>query len=232
MQAHQLLPPDLMRILISGATGIIGRSLSENLVRQNPEVELILLGRSEDRLAILDDALKEIGARPPLLVPLDFTTATSAHVKELSQKIADAPLDGLVLGAAMHTGLHPLDHLKPVEFDKIIRVGVYAPFWLVHHLLPMLKESRRGGRVLGVSDDVGAQAKPFWGAYGMAKSSLDTLLEQLRHEAEGRVSVKRVCPPPVASPLRGLVYPGEDPRTLNSADEITLSWANWLVQTD
>lgn len=221
-----------MRILISGATGIIGRSLAENLVRQDPKVDLILLGRNEDRLAILDDALKALGARSPLLVPLDFTTATSAHVKELSQKIADADLDALVLGAAMHTGLHPLDHLKPVEFDKIMRVGMYGPYWLIHHLLPMLKESAAGGRVLGISDNVGAQAKPFWGAYGIAKTGLDTLLEQLRQEAEGRVAVRRVCPPPVASPLRGLVYPGEDPQTLTPADEVTAPWAEWLLRAD
>lgn len=220
-----------MRILITGATGVIGRALARQLVQQQPAVELILLGRNPDRLAALDDQLSADGARPALLVPLDFATASAGHIKELRQQLEAEGLDALVMNAALMTGLHPLDHLKPVDFDKILRVGLYGPFWLVHHLLPLLKSSA-SGRVLGVSDDVGAQAKPFWGAYGMAKSGFDTLLEQVRQEAEHAVAVRRVCPPPVASPLRGLVYPAEDPRTLSPAAEITADWARWLLATD
>lgn len=219
-----------MRILISGSTGSLGRALALTLAKQAPHCELILLGRSEERLASLDDQIRATGAAAPLLVPLDFTTANAAHVKELAQNLEADGLDALVLGAAMHTGLHPLDHLKPVDFDKIMRVGLYGPFWLVHHLLPLLKLANHG-KVLGIADDVGAQAKPFWGAYGMAKSGFDTLLEQLRQEAENSLSVRRVCPPPVASPLRGLVYPAEDPRSLAKTDEVVAPWAEWLLTT-
>ncbi len=220
-----------MRILLTGATGTIGRALAVNLVQQAPDTDLILLGRSEDRLAGVDDLIRKNGGKAPLLVPLDFASAGSPHVKELMQNLEPDGLDALVLAAANHTGLHPLDHLKPVDFDKIMRVGLYGPYWLVHHFLPLLKSSTNG-KILGVSDDVGAQGKPFWGAYGMAKSGFDTLLEQVRQEAEGRVAVQRVVPPPVASPLRGMVYPGEDPRGLTPASEVTAPWAAWLLATD
>ncbi len=220
-----------MRILLTGATGTVGRALAVNLVQQNPDVDLILLGRSEDRLAGVDDLIRDKGGKAPLLVPLDFANAGSPHVKELMQNLEAEGLDALVLAAATHTGLHPLDHLKPVDFDKIMRVGLYGPFWMVHHFLPLLKLAPHG-KLLGVADDVGAQGKPFWGAYGMAKSGFDTLLEQARQEADGRVVVKRVVPPAVASPLRGLVYPGEDPRTLTPAAEVTAPWAQWLLSTD
>ncbi len=220
-----------MRILLTGATGTIGRALALNLVQKDPDVELILVGRNNDRLSGVDDLIRERGGKAPLLVPLDFATAGSPHVKELSQHLEADGLDALVMAAATHTGLHPLDHLKPVDFDKIMRVGLYGPYWLVHHLLPLLKRSAHG-RVLGVSDDVGAQGKPFWGAYGMAKSGFDTLLEQFRQESEGQLAVKRVVPPAVASPLRGLVYPGEDPRELPPAADVTAPWAAWLLHKD
>lgn len=217
-----------MRILITGATGTIGRALAQQLVQLDSTVDLILLGRREDSLAALDDGLQARGARPSLLVPLDFSTANAAHCKELAQKLEPEGLDALALTAAMFTGLHPLDHLKPVDFDRILRVGLYGPYWLLHHMLPLLKQSQRGC-VLGVSDDVGAQGKAFWGAYGMAKSGFDTMLEQLRAEAEGRLHVRRVVPPPVGSPIRGLVYPGEDPRSLPPAAEVVQPWAEWLL---
>lgn len=219
-----------MRILISGATGSLGRALALALTQQNPNCELILLGRKEERLAALDDQIRAAGGNAPLLVPLDFTSASPAHIKELAQNIEADGLDALVLGAAMHTGLHPLDHLKPVDFDKITRVGLYGPFWLIHHLLPLLKAAK-SGKVLGIADNVGAQAKPFWGAYGIAKSGFDTLLEQLRQEAENSVEVRRVCPPAVSSPLRGLVYPAEDPTSLTPPAEVVSPWAEWLLTT-
>lgn len=218
-----------MRILIDGATGVLGRALAEQIIRAEPAAELILLARHKPRLEALDDLLREAGATTaPMLVPLDYTQASAGHFAELASALIPEGLDALALLAATHSGLHPLDHLKPRDFDQSLKVGLYAPYWLLHHLLRLLKADG-GGRVLGVSDDVGAQAKPFWGGYGIAKSGLDTLLEQLRQEAEGSLAVRRVVPPPVASPLRGLVYPGENPKALTPAAEVVAPWADWLL---
>lgn len=218
-----------MRILITGATGVLGRALCLELVRHNPQVEIIAMGRREDKLAALDDAIQEAGGRAPILVPLDFAKANPAHITELRQALEDDGLDALVLCAATHTGLHPLDHLKPADVETILKVNLHAPIWLLHQFLPLLKKSA-AGRVLGVSDEVGRSGKAFWGAYGIAKSGLDTLLEQVAAETENQLEVRRVVPPALPSPIRGLVYPGEDPRALANPAQVCQSWALWLLR--
>ena len=61
-----------MRILIDGATGVLGRALAEQIIRAEPAAELILLARHKPRLEALDDLLREAGATTaPMLVPLD-----------------------------------------------------------------------------------------------------------------------------------------------------------------
>nr|MBV6630388.1 SDR family NAD(P)-dependent oxidoreductase [Oceanococcus sp. HetDA_MAG_MS8] len=217
-----------MRILITGATGVLGRALCLELVRRDPQVELIAMGRREDKLAALDDAVQEAGGQAPILVPLDFSKANPAHITELRQALEDQGLDALVLCAATHTGLHPLDHLKPADVDTILKVNLHAPIWLLHQFLPLLKQAAHG-RVLGVSDEVGRSGKAFWGAYGIAKAGLDTLLEQVAAEAEQSLEVRRVVPPALPSPIRGLVYPGEDPRTLANPAQVCQPWAEWLL---
>lgn len=218
-----------MRILITGATGVLGRALCLELVRLNPHVELILMGRREDKLTALDDAIQEAGGQAPILVPLDFAKANPAHITELRQALEDHGLDALVLAAATHTGLHPLDHLKAADVDTILKVNLHAPIWLLQQFLPLLKKAP-AGRILGVSDDVGHAGKAFWGAYGIAKSGLDTLLAQVAAETESQLDVKRVVPPALPSPIRGLVYPGEDPRTLANPAQVCQSWSQWLLR--
>jgi NAD(P)-dependent dehydrogenase (short-subunit alcohol dehydrogenase family) len=62
----------------------------------------------------------------------------------------------------------------------------------------------------------------YWGAYGVAHAAVENLAEIFADELEANTSVRinNLDPGHVRSRLRALAFPGEDPNTLPSADQI------------
>ncbi len=194
------------RILLTGATGVLGRALALQLAHQG--ADLILLARRKARLEELDDEIaQDPCASRPLLVELDFLRAEEGHYTELAQALAADGLDALLLCHGLHTGLHPLEHLPAKHWRKIMDVNLHASFLLLKSLLPLLKANR--GQVIGVSDAPGREPGAYWGAYAVSKAGLDALLQVCADETENQVSVQRFEPGPIPSPIRAAVYPGE-----------------------
>ena len=193
------------RILLTGATGVLGRELALQLAGDG--AELVLLARRKARLEDLDDAIASQDLNSPLLVELDFLRAQEGHYLELAQALAGDGLDALVLAHGLHTGLHPLEHLPAQDWRRILDVNLTGSFLLLRALLPVLKQQR--GQIIGVSDAPGRETKAFWGAYAVSKAGFDALLNICSEETEGQVRVDRFEPRAMPSPIRGAVYPGE-----------------------
>ncbi|ORE88287.1 short-chain dehydrogenase [Oceanococcus atlanticus] len=212
------------KILITGATGVLGRALSVTLAQMG--AELILLARRKSRLEELDDVIAEAGGTPPTLVELDFLRADDILYQELAgalaQEHAADGLHGLVLASGLHTGLHPLEHLSIKDWRKIFDVNLNGPFLLVHQLLPLLKQAQ--GHLIGITAPQDNMSHAFWGAYGASKAALDALLAGCAEENEKTLQVTRFAPAPMPSPIRGAVYPGETldslPPVQNNVDQI------------
>ncbi|MGJ8670759.1 MAG: SDR family NAD(P)-dependent oxidoreductase [Oceanococcus sp.] len=197
------------KILLTGATGVLGRALARALALQG--ADLILLARRKANLEELDDAIAADGGRAPTLVEFDFQRAQDIQYQELAgalaQDLAREGLDAMILAAGLHTGLHPIEHLSVKDWRKILDVNLNAPFLLIQQIMPLLKQAQ--GQLLGVSAPLENKDQAFWGAYGVSKSALDTLLNICREETEGVVKVSHFEPQPMASPIRAAVYPGE-----------------------
>lgn len=203
------------RILITGASGVLGSALALTLAQAG--AELILLGRRQARLENIDDSITAATGHSALLVELDFERASDGHYAELAAALAaEGGLDGLILASGGHTGLHPLEHLKTADWRKLMALNVDGPFALIKHLLPLLRATR--GTVLAALNDPVISGKAYWGAYGCAQASLRALLAMGDQENEGRVGFVAVDLQPMPSPLRGLVYPGENPTELPPPD--------------
>ncbi len=200
------------RILVTGATGALGRELARQLAAAG--ADLILLARRKTRLEEVDDEIASLGGNSPLLVELDFLRASQGHYRELAQALAEDGLDAVVLCSGLHTGLHPLEHLPAKDWQQIMDVNLNGPFHLIQALLPLLKARR--GQLIGVSDRPGQEQKAYWGAYAVAKAGLDALLHVCAQENENQLRVDRVIPDPQPSPIRAAVYPGEVPEQLAS----------------
>jgi len=86
---------------------------------------------------------------------------------------------------------------------------------LTQVLLPNLRKSKDAS-VIFVSSGVVNNQRPFWGAYAVAKTGLESVRAMLSQELEGEpdIRVNSVNPGRMRTAMRAAAYPAENPNTL------------------
>lgn len=215
---HYSPAPDALKdkvILVTGAGGGIGGAIARGFAAHGATV--LLLGRSESRLAITYDAINDAGHPLPALLPFDLEKAPARDYDTVTQAIADqfGQLHGLVHTAAMLGALTPLAHFDPVLWSRILQVNLNAPFLLTRSCQSLLAQADYAS-VIFTLNDLALKGRAYWGAYSVAQAGLRNLAEIFADEIESNTTlrVNTLMPGPVRSRLRALAYPGEDPNTL------------------
>ncbi|MDW8479309.1 MAG: SDR family NAD(P)-dependent oxidoreductase [Xanthomonadales bacterium] len=205
-------------VLVSGATGALGRSLASSLARLGAEP--VLLARRAAALAALAGELETRFGRSPGLCPLDLERASPGDYEALAASLEReyGRLDAILHAAAHFRGLAPLEHTEPVEWLRGLHVNLSAPLFLTLACLPLLRRGT-GGEVAFMLEGSGLASRPLYGAYGIAKGALEMLVGMLGRElASAGIRVRGVRLPPTASALRARAWFAEDPATLSPAE--------------
>lgn len=192
-------------LLLTGATGGLGRATVMEAARRG--ARLILLGRKPESLMQLADEVVQAGFHEPLLHAIDLSGAQPEDYAQLAELVAAhaGRLDGLLHLAADAGAPAPLAHVDPTVWNRLLRVNLTAPFLLTRACLPLLKHS--AGTVAFLGD---ACEPSYLGAYGVAKAGLARQAAQWAEEQPG-IRVELFTPPPMATPLRARLFPGEGP---------------------
>jgi NAD(P)-dependent dehydrogenase (short-subunit alcohol dehydrogenase family) len=202
-------------ILITGAGGGLGSALARECAKAGASV--ILCGRHAAKLERVYDEIEKMGAPQPAIAMLDLAAATAADYDSLAATIGDefGRLDGLVHAAALLGDRTPLEQYDVPTWCKVLHVNLTAPFILTQVLLPALRKSADAS-VIFVSSGVVANPRPFWGAYAVAKSGLESVRTMLSQELDGEpnIRVNSVNPGRMRTPMRAAAYPAEDPNTV------------------
>ncbi len=170
-------------VLLTGATGGIGRSIARALDARGARV--LLSARRED---VLEEIRAELGGRPDCL-PADLSGASGAAA--LAQRAGT--VDVLVANAALPAS-GPLDGFSPEEIDRALDVNLRAPIQLTRALLPGMLARGRGHVVL-VSSLSGKAATVGSSLYSATKFGLRGFAGGLREDVYGRgVEVTVVFP--------------------------------------
>lgn len=180
-------------VLLTGATGGVGRVLAERLARGG--AELVLIGRAAE-------ALEELAAR----------LGASAIVGDLTDGEFVASLRGRVLDAlgeapdvlvnnAGGFELAPFAETEPSAFERVLAVNLQAPFRLTRAWLPDML-ARGSGHIVNIGSVAGRKAFPGNAAYCASKYGLRGLHEVLVEELVGTgVKVTWIEPSAVDTPL-------------------------------
>ena len=202
-------------ILITGAGGGLGRTLAVESARAGASV--ILSGRNASKLDLVYDEIEKLGGPQPAIAALDLAAATAVDYDNLAKTIDDefGKLDGLVHCAALLGERTPLEQYDVPTWCKVLHVNLTAPFILTQVLLPNLRKSADAS-VIFVSSGVVTNQRPYWGAYAVAKSGLESVRSMLSQELEGEpnIRVNSVNPGRMRTGMRAAAYPAEDPNTL------------------
>lgn len=217
-------PDDLLDdriLLITGASDGIGRALSIAAAKLGARV--ILHGRDTAKLEAVYDEVEALpDAKRPSIAVLDLATADGDAYTALADSLASefGRLDGLVHNASILGSRLPIEQYEPAEWQRVMHVNLTAPFVLTQMLLPMLKEGRRAS-VVFTSSGVGRIGKAFWGAYSVSKFGTEALSQILAAEqAHTELRFNCVNPGPVRTKMRRAAYPGEDPQTLKTPEDV------------
>lgn len=195
-------------ILLTGATGHLGRAIATRLLSAGATVWLA--SRSEERARALAD---EVGGRP-----IAFDLLDAAAVERALARI-DAEhgrLDGLVNNAyAGRAG--PLEVIEPADFASALAQNVTAPFLAIRAALPLFAKSAAPA-VVNVASMYGVVSPDpaIYGAsgfdnpphYGAAKAGMLQLTRYLAvHLAPRNVRVNAVSPGPFPPPSIATTQP-------------------------
>ncbi len=211
-------PEDLLAgrtILVTGAGDGIGRCAARTFAAYRANV--VLLGRNQQKLEAVFDAIKAQTDTDPTIVPCDLEIATSDAYAELNDQIIDhyGRLDGLLHNASMLGPRVPIEFYDAGNWRRVMHVNVEAMFLLTQALLPALRSSDDAS-VVFTSSSVGRAGRAYWGAYAVSKFAVEGFAQVLADELanEGRVRVATLNPGATRTSMRTTAYPAEDPATV------------------
>lgn len=208
-------------ILVTGAGDGIGKTASLCFARHGATV--ILLGRTGSKLDAVYDEIEAAGGPQPVIFEADMLNATAEDYASLAASIGETfgRLDGLLHNASLLGERSPIAHYKPQLWQQVMQVNVTAQVLLTQALLPQL-EAAPSASVVFTSSGVGRKGRAHWGAYAVSKFATEGLVQVLADELENisQVRVNSLNPGATRTRMRAAAYPGEDPATLKTAEEL------------
>ena len=208
-------PRDLLsgrNILVTGAGDGIGRAAALSFAAHGATV--ILLGRQQQTLEAVYDAITDAGSPEPVIQVLDLASASDEHFSTLASQLEEelGCLHGLLHNAALLGPRKPLDQYPLKEWREVMTVNVEAGFLLTKALLPALKAAPAAS-VIFTSSGVGRRGKAFWGAYAVSKFATEGLCQVFADElgSTSQVRVNCINPGATNTRMRRAAYPAEMP---------------------
>lgn len=203
--------------LVTGASRGIGRAVAIELARLGWRV--VATARAQKALEKLDDEIKALGGEATL-VPLDLRDLDG--IDRLGGALFErfGKLDGLAACAGVLGSLTPAHQASPALMDEVMTVNFTANWRLIRALHPLLRASE-AGRAVFLSSSAARNPKAYWGPYGASKAALETLVASYAAEcAVTPIRANLFNPGPTRTAMRAKAYPGEDPLTLPTPEEV------------
>ncbi len=206
--------------LITGASRGIGAAVAKRYAAEGAHV--ILTARTVAGLEEVDDAIREEsgGKAQATLVPLDLQQG--AEIEKLAPAIGGRfeKLDILVGNAGLLGEMTFVSQIETDSWQNLIDLNLTANWHLIRTLQPLLLESEAGRAMFLTTGVAGGRA--YWGGYAVTKTALEALVRTWAEEmSETALKINLINPGAVRTAMRADAYPGEDPMTLPTPEDIT-----------
>ncbi|WP_086728834.1 SDR family NAD(P)-dependent oxidoreductase [Streptomyces carpinensis] len=208
--------------LVTGASRGIGLGVALRLAAAG--YDLTVSARDAARLEKSAGALAEGGGRVHP-VPADMTVEDDVRRLAAEHAQHHGRLDVLVMAAGVGSA-GSLEQTTAKRYDMQFAVNVRAPFVLLQHSLPLLRETaamhpERGAKVIALSSITGVAAEPDLAAYGAAKAALISLCRSVNTEASAQgVCATAICPGYVDTDMSAHVRERIDPARMIRVEDV------------
>jgi NAD(P)-dependent dehydrogenase (short-subunit alcohol dehydrogenase family) len=208
-------------ILITGASDGIGRTLAVQAAKYGATI--ILLGKTLKKLESVYDEIVSAGYPEPAIHPLNLLRTESKHAYELAESIHGmfGRLDAVVHNAGISGQICQIEHLTPEKWQEVLQLNLHIPYLLTHALLPLIRMAEHPSILFTTSDESQA-GKAYWSAYSASKFGVMGFAQSLHQELEANTDIRVNCinPGKVRTSLRVKAYPGLDPLSLPTPEDI------------
>jgi short-subunit dehydrogenase len=184
-------------VLITGASTGIGAAIALILANKSKETGLILTARDRDKLELIADRCRELGAEVAIV------TCNLAEVEQVQKLATEAialfgKVDALINNAG-YGQMGPLELISPQAAQEQFAVNFHAPLILSQALIPHMRK-QGGGRIINISSLGGRIPFPAAGLYSCSKFALEAMSDVLRMELKAfNIQVSIVEPGPVVT---------------------------------
>ena len=203
--------------LVTGASRGIGYATARALAKAGAHV--VAVARTQAGLEELDDEIRNDGGAATL-VPLNLTDFDGIARLGAALHERHGKLDILVGNAGVAGPSSPLGHIELKQWNDVMAVNTSANFQLIRCMEPLLKQSD-AGRAVFVTSAAASKASAYLGPYAASKAALETLVRSWSQEtAATAIRANLFNPGPVRTRMRATVFPGEDPSTLQTPEQI------------
>jgi NAD(P)-dependent dehydrogenase (short-subunit alcohol dehydrogenase family) len=203
--------------LVTGASRGIGYATARALAKAGAHI--VAVARTQGGLEELDDEIRKDGGSATL-VPLSLTDFDGIARLGAALNERHGKLDILVGNAGVPGPSSPLGHIEPKTWNDVFTVNVSANFQLVRCMEPLLKQSD-AGRAVFITSGAASKAPAYLGPYSASKAALNALVRVWAAEtATTNIRVNLFSPGPIRTRMRATVFPGEDPMTLETPDQV------------
>ena len=177
-------------VVITGGSRGLGLVLARYVCARGGNVALI--ARDPEELA---RAKADLAPHSSVVLTIECDLLDSEQIRSAVRRIIDrfGKIDILVNNAGI-IEVGPLEHMRPEDFDRAMRLHFWAPLELISQIVPEMR-IWGGGRIVNISSIGGKIAVPHMASYSASKFALTGLSDAVRAElARDNIHVTTVAP--------------------------------------
>jgi NAD(P)-dependent dehydrogenase (short-subunit alcohol dehydrogenase family) len=202
--------------VVTGASRGIGFATARALAKAGAHI--VAVARTQGGLEELDDEIRKDGGSATL-VPLSMTDSDGIARLGAALHERHGKIDILIGNAGVAGPSSPLGHVDLKPWSDVIAVNLTANFQLIRCMEPLLRASD-AGRAVFITAGSAQKAPGYRGPYAVSKAALETLVRVWAAEtASTSMRVNLFSPGPIRTRMRAVVFPGEDPLTLDTPEQ-------------
>lgn len=177
------------RIVITGASGGIGRATAERLIARGASVFLT------DRDPAVLEVAREVGAAGAQVAEVTDRAAVGRGLEEAARVMGG--VDGLFLNAGWEGKVAPIELLDPADFQQVLAVNVIGVLYGLQAGIPLLRAAG-GGAVVMTASVASFIGSPGLAPYCTSKHALLGLMRTAAAELGPQgIRVNSVHPGPI-----------------------------------
>lgn len=207
------------KAIVTGSSSGIGKAIAILFAKEGAEV-IVTYNSGEDRAKAVVDEIEKAGGKAKAY---KVNVADESEVKQFFANIDRdfGDINILINNAGINGSQTPVENMTTEQWDKVVKVNLYGPFFCSREFLQMKKKygTYKGSRIINVTSihqfiNVSGNAN-----YNAAKSGMRNLAYTMALElADREMTVNNIAPGMILTPINEKII--NDPQKLQRAESI------------